>query len=500
MDKSIIIVGAGIAGLAAGCYGQMNSYRTRIFEMHTTPGGLCTAWKRNGYTIDGCIHWLVGSSPKNDFYRFWEELGAVQGRRIIDHDEYMRIEGEDGKVFIVYTDSNRLEQHMKQLAPEDNDVIEEFVEGIRRFTCFDMPVDKAPELYNIADWFKMLLKMFPHLGIMRKWQNISVHDYARRFKNPFLRQAFPLTLDVPDIPMMALLITLAWLDQKTSGYPLGGSLEFARGIEKRYLDLKGEINYRSPVSRILVENDKAVGVQLADGSEHRSDIVISAADGHATIFNMLGGNYINNKIKGYFDELPIFPPLIYIGLGVARTFDDIPHLVAGMNYSLNEPITIDRKELKRLGVLVHNYDPDMAPSGKTVVRVILESDYERWKELQQDPERYKAEKEQIANQVIALLDQRFPGLAAQVEMCDVATPTTWEHYTGNWQGSFEGWLFTTKTLGMRMSKTLPGLKNFYMAGQWVEPGGGLPTVAMSGRNVIQIICKQDRKQFTTRTS
>lgn len=45
-QKSIIIVGAGIAGLAAGCYGQMNGYKTRIFELHSAPGGLCTAAAR----------------------------------------------------------------------------------------------------------------------------------------------------------------------------------------------------------------------------------------------------------------------------------------------------------------------------------------------------------------------------------------------------------------------------------------------------------------------
>lgn len=70
------------------------------------------------------------------------------------------------------------------------------------------------------------------------------------------------------------------------------------------------------------------------------------------------------------------------------------------------------------------------------------------------------------------IDQRFPGLAVQVEMRDVATPMTWERFTGNWRGSYQGWLNTTKTFGMRMSK--PGLENLYMAGQWVEPGGGLP--------------------------
>ncbi len=42
--KTIAIIGAGIAGLSAGCYAQMNGYRAKIFEMHTTPGGVCTAW------------------------------------------------------------------------------------------------------------------------------------------------------------------------------------------------------------------------------------------------------------------------------------------------------------------------------------------------------------------------------------------------------------------------------------------------------------------------
>ena len=61
--KSVAIIGAGIGGLATGCYLQMNGYDTQIFEMHDKPGGLCTAWERKGYTIDGCIQWLIGSSP-----------------------------------------------------------------------------------------------------------------------------------------------------------------------------------------------------------------------------------------------------------------------------------------------------------------------------------------------------------------------------------------------------------------------------------------------------
>ncbi|MDN5345323.1 MAG: hypothetical protein PWQ18_1437 [Clostridia bacterium] len=46
MGQSLIIIGAGIAGLATGCYAQMNGYQSQIFEKHNKPGGLCTAWRR----------------------------------------------------------------------------------------------------------------------------------------------------------------------------------------------------------------------------------------------------------------------------------------------------------------------------------------------------------------------------------------------------------------------------------------------------------------------
>ncbi|MFW9829734.1 MAG: phytoene desaturase family protein [Candidatus Thorarchaeota archaeon] len=503
MEKSIIIIGAGMAGLSAGCYGQMNSYRTQIFETQTTPGGVCTTWNRKGYKIDGCIHWLTGSRPGTDFYNLWEEIGVVQGRSMIDHDEYARIEDKEGKVFIVYTNIDRLEQHMKELAPEDEDVIEDFVSGIRDSINFPIPYEKAPDLFTPIDGIKFLFKMRPFLKLFKKWGKKTIQDIVPCFKNPFLRQVFPFIFNLQnplDFPMMAVLKTFAWMHEKTAGYPLGGSLELARAVEQRYLALGGELHYKSHVIKILVENDRAVGVQLTDGSKHYADIVISAADGHTTIFDMLNAKYINKKIQGYYDKLPIYSPLIYIGLGVANKFEEVPPTVTGIDFPLDEPIMIGGQERNRMSVQIYNFDPTLAPADKTFIRVMFASDYKYWKKLNQNTDRYYAEKEEIADMVVTSLDRRFPGLAAQVEMRDVATPITFERYTANWRGSFQGWQESTKTLRMRMKKTLPKLKNFYMAGQWVEPGGSIPTAVISGRNVIQIICKRDKKKFITYTS
>lgn len=496
MDKSIIIIGAGIAGLSAGCYGQMNGYNTRIFEMHDKPGGVCTSWKRKGYTIDACMHWLVGSGPASSYHRIWKELGIIEKHSFVDHEEYWSIEGSSGKSLVLYADLGRLESHMKELAPEDSDFIEDFIKGIRKMIGFDMPVDKAPELTNIFDKVKMLLRILPYLGLMRKWGKMTVRQFAERFKSPFMREVLlgPVG-EMKDFPIFAVMMPLAWLNQKTAGYPLGGSLEFSKTIEKRYLELGGKVDYKSPVAEILVENNKTVGIKLANGDEYHADIIISAADGHTTIFEMLKGKYIDDKIQGYYDNFSLFPPLLHVVYGVNRTFDEIPRSVSGFNLYLDEPVNIAGEELTRLPLHVYNFDPTLAPDGKTVLKFMINTKWEYWSELYKDQERYKAEKARLADELLSILDKRFPGLSGQVEMTDVATPMTWVRYTGNWKGSYEGWMEMSLGLGKTMEKTLPGLDSFYMIGQWVEPGGGLPPAAQSGRNVIQIICKRDKKKF-----
>lgn len=105
MEDSIAIIGGGIAGLAAGCYGRMNGYATKIFELHDKPGGLCTSWKRKGYTFDGCLHWLVGTRPGSGFNAIWRELGALRDTEIVNHDVFTRLEAEDGRARLLLEDA-----------------------------------------------------------------------------------------------------------------------------------------------------------------------------------------------------------------------------------------------------------------------------------------------------------------------------------------------------------------------------------------------------------
>ena len=496
--KSIIIIGAGVAGLSAGCYAQLNDYDSQIFELHTQPGGLCTSWSRKGYTFDGCIHWLVGSGEDGLMNNLWKELGALKERKIVDHDEFMHIQGTDGRILIMYTDIKRFEKHLLELSPADKKQIHELASTVHKLSKFRPIIGKPRELMKAVDGLAMIPQMLPVMGIFKKYSQMTVQEYANQFQDELIREALPaFALGIPDFPALALLMTLGYLNNKNAGYPVGGSLKFAQNIEKRYQELGGKIEYKARVEKILVEGRRAVGVRLTDGREFRADLIISAADGYATIFKMLEGKYINDEIRGYYKELPIFRPIVQVSLGVKQDLVNQPHALVR---KLKQPITIAGEKRDTIMVKHYCYDPTLAPAGKSVVEVIYPCDYAYWKLLADEPEKYETEKKLIALTVMNEIDKVYPGFSDQVEVVDVATPLTYERYTGNWQGSMEGWLITTHTMAMQsngkaMSKTLPGLDNFYMIGQWVEPGGGLPTGAISARNVIQLICHHDKKPF-----
>jgi phytoene dehydrogenase-like protein len=489
----VIIIGAGIAGLSAGCYGQMNGFRTHIFEMHDKPGGLCTSWRSGDYTVDGCLQWLVGTAPGSEFYRMWEELGAIQDREVITLEEYMRVEDGEGRSFAVYTDVSRTEEHMLELSPSDRGTVRAFAGAWRSFTKLRLSVRKAPETKNAFNRVNDCLRMLPSARQLTRWTGTSIRDFAEQFKHPLLREGFA-ALWYPQFSMAFLLAALAWMHKKECGFPKGGSLPFARSIELRYLNLGGDVSYGCRVNRILVEGGRAVGIRLDDGTEYRADHIVSAADGYTTVFGMLEGKHVDGKLQTQYDKLPIVPPVVHIALGANGSFDEMRPSAMGLSLPLRRPVTLAGHERRRLLLHASDSDSGLAPKGKTLLKAVLPSDYDFWKSLLEEPGRYDEEKRKILEEVVSVLGERFEGFSGRVEMRDVATPISFERYTGNWQGSIAGWMITPETWNIRRRRTLPGLENFYMAGHWVDPLG-VPMAALSGRNVVQVICKAEGRRF-----
>src|SRR5579871_6192267 len=102
-EKSIIVIGAGLAGLSAGCYARMNGYRTRIFEHDAEPGGVARAWRHGDYLIDGGIHYLMGHHPGQACYKLYHELGILQNRRYPDLTTFLRFTDEISGARVSFT-------------------------------------------------------------------------------------------------------------------------------------------------------------------------------------------------------------------------------------------------------------------------------------------------------------------------------------------------------------------------------------------------------------
>ncbi len=501
----INIIGSGVSGMTAGIYLQMNGFETHIFEKHSIPGGLCTSWKKGEYIFDSCAHWILGSDSGSSFYKIWNEILDMKKIKFHNHDIRMEVGLKNNtnkygdKTFYLYTNLSKLEEYMIDIAPEDTKAIKEFIKPIRVMQKFDLPpiLDDLPLFKSILRGIKMT-RYLEFLYWFLKIKNYTNFTYSKKFKNPFLKESFELLYDGDEVNMMVLTLPLSVFDKKSAGYPIGGSMEFAKKIEQTYLNLGGTIHYNTPVKKILTENGIANGVLVRNNIQHFSDITISAADWNFTVFDALDGKYVTNEMLDLKNKksLKVFYSVMQFCFGIAKDLSDVPHF---SRIPLKEPlISPDGTEYNRFEVHVYNYDSSLAPEGKTAVTVsFYTTNQDFWIDARKDDRpKYRTAKTEFTIKVIDLLDERLGDIKDKIEVIDVATPATFQRYTGNWKGSTQGWLPGKNLLAKSpVGFKLPGIKNFYYSSHWNQPGGGLPIAIKTGRDVAKLICKEHNVKF-----
>jgi phytoene dehydrogenase-like protein len=489
-ERKIVIVGGGIAGLCTAVYALKCGYKVEVLEMHDMAGGLATSWRRGRYTFETCLHWLLGSKPGGEMHAQWQEVADIEKLTFVNAEEFVRIDDESGDSLRILTNIDRFEKELLKRAPQDEPAIHEFTHAVRKLAKFKL-LDPSGGLAD--NWLNMLrdAPIFPLLGKLSK---TSGKEYGRRFSDPLLNAFFGRG-EMGQMSVIALVLSLAWMNEGNAGYPIGGSQALIRLIEDKITSLGGKISFGAKVVRILVENDSAIGVELAGGKIIPADWVVSAADGHSTIFDLLGGKYMNPVIKKAYAERGLFPSYLQVSLGVALDLSSQPPMASHL---LKVPIMVDPgTELNYLGFRFFNFDPTFAPPGKTAVTCFLPTrNFEYWHILRRDsPIGYQQEKHRIAEAVIDILEKHIPGVRSAIEVVDVSTPASVIRYTGNWKGSMEGWFIEPGASFKPLPNTLPGLHRFVMVGQWVLPGGGLPSGLMTARTALKAICKHDHVPF-----
>ncbi|MFJ1595983.1 phytoene desaturase family protein [Streptomyces sp. NPDC088261] len=500
----VIVIGAGIGGLSAGCYAQMSGAETRIFERHVLPGGCCTAWAREDYIFDYCIEWLTGTGHGNDANRLWRELGALDGKSIANFEMFNTVTDETGRSVTFYNDPDRLEAHLLEISPADARPIRAFCRDLRRFIRVNhYPFLTPPPLQSPREKLAALRTVLPAFALFWRTAVTRMESFCDRFEDPLLRRAFPFIFfqDHEVFPLLPYLFNMASAYHLNAGFPQGGSLGLARSVEDRYTALGGRVDYRSRVERILVENDRAIGVELRGGERHFADHVVSACDGVTTIQGLLGGRYSSPRVDKLFGmtERPdlLYPGMVSAFVGIDGELD--PDARHSTTYLLSDEDCAALPDVLQKSLVVQmrsRYSDGFAPPGKSVVHCTYFSDYASWKRLRTtDRKAYWARKQEVADFVRGFLERHHPGIGEAIEVVDVASPATTERYTGVRGGSILGWKSFTAAddvitgLINKDRMRLPGLAGFSLAGQWFA-GGSLIRAAAGGRFVAQYLCKE----------
>jgi len=205
---------------------------------------------------------------------------------------------------------------------------------------------------------------------------------------------------------------------------------------------------------------------------------------------MLEGKYLTKKISHAYQNWELFAPLVQVSFGVNRKIESEYPV---QTWLVKDQMIGRTRTVNGYSIMNYYYDPTMAPEGKSVLVMRYETPWDTWKDLSANE--YKKEKDQIRIDSTAILEKLYPGITADIEVIDVATPLTDVKYTGVWKGAYEGFLPSSKNMMDNINPFIPGLKKFYMAGQWLFPGGGLPPAGQSGKWAVQYICRDERKKF-----
>lgn len=495
--KKIIIIGGGIAGLSAGIFAQMNGFESEIYEKNPVAGGQCMGWNRKGHHIDNCIHWLTGTKRGTDLYKLWEVLGAVNDNtEMIALDKFYTAESA-GQSATLWRDLDKTQKELIKVSPEDKEEIVRFINAVKSSECCEVPVKKPMYMMGIKDYIELGKSMAGMMPVMKEYGAISLEDFAGRFKSELLKKLFTDYLPKEYIAS-SFIVSYATMVSGSGDIPKNGSLAMVNRIVDRYRSVGGILHTGKAVKRINAADGggRAAGITLEDGSVIMADYIISAADTSETFYKLLDERFRNKAFAMCYENRKDYP--VFTAFQAAFSIDSGIADVDKHDVTFFDckPFFVGSKKVERMSIKNYYYEASFAPKGKTVLQtnvMQMEDDYDYWKSL--SPEEYKAAKIKLADDIMERVTDRFPQLRSSIELLDCWTPLTYTRYCNSFHGAYMGFITKKGIKKPKVKAPIKGLSNVFVASQWLQSPGGLPTAAASGKFAIQHILKKEKKSI-----
>ena len=439
--KTIAIIGSGIGGLTAGNLLARKGHKVTIFEAHGSPGGYTAGFRRQGFYFESGT---LSFESSDIIFPLMKQIG------VFDKVEFVRqkmglITGEINGVCSSYEDLKRL---VRDAYPDEKENLDRYFGAADRMIRTMFAVVRPKGLGAYLAYPYNLARL---IALYRKTSKVTITDFAARSFGPDTTLfRFFKSLGYPD--MSAALIGPGFASFFDDYWTVKGGMElWSEALADNFRSLGGELRLSSRVDKIVTKNGAAIGI-ASQGAFHPADWVISAADYKKTFLEWLDDKTLvpealRNKIaKAGVSEGIV---TVYLGLDVPPAelgkWMKAPHVSfndlredADVRFAGNDP-----EFFRKVGFGLYSpslHDPGLAPEGKSGLMIQAMSPY-RWLDNWggADRQKYRELKEKVKETLISRASAVIPNLAGRILFSDLATPRTYERYTGNTDGATSAW-------------------------------------------------------------
>jgi prolycopene isomerase len=486
----VIVIGSGIGGLVTASQLAAKGATVLVLERYLIPGGSGGSFRREGYTFDVGASMIFGFGEKGHTNLLTRALANVgEHQDTIPDPAQLQYHLPGGLEVAVNRDYERFLADLTALFPHEARGIRAFYDTCWQvFRCLDaMPLLSLEDPAYLAKvFFRAPLAC---LGLAR-WLPVNVGDVARKhIQDPALLKFIDMecfcwsVMPADRTPMINA--GMVFSDRHAGGinYPRGGVGTIAEHLVSGLERHGGAIRYRARVTRILLENGRAVGVELAGGERIRARRVVSNATRWDTFAaedsersTLIDAAHTPAAERTWRKRYKPSPSFVSLHLGVnAEVIPEGSHC----HHLLLEEWSAMEAEQGTIFVSIPTLlDPALAPQGRHIVHAFTPSNLETWKGL--SPSDYRTTKQAAADRLIQRLEQILPGLGSAISHREVGTPRSHRRFLGRHQGSYG------PVPALRLPGLLPmpfnrsGIPGLYLVGDSCFPGQGLNAVAFSG--------------------
>ena len=490
--KKAIVIGAGVAGLAAAIRLQVMGYGVSVFEKNDYPGGKLSHFELGGYQFDAGPS--LFTRPQ-----LIEELFEFAGEPIEDYFSYERVPiacnyfYEDGTIISAFADHEKFAAELQAKTNEPAENLHKYLNKSADAYNHIAGIFLQYSLHKLQTLFKA--PIFKAIQTV-KWPYLfnSLNSYNQQsFKSPKLVQLFNryATYNGSNpykAPAMLSLIPHLEHNEGTF-YPKGGMISITNALYQLALKKGVEFHFGNGVERIIRTQGVVKGV-VVNNENHFADIVVSNMDVYFTYQQLLGDQVKAAKVLQQERSSSAF--IFYWGINKNFSQLDLHNIFFSNDYEKEfESLFKTKKPFEDPTVYINitsKREPSIqAPMGKENWFVMVNAPANKGQDWESIKDFYKSV---VLKKLSNLLGEDIEPL---IEVEEVLSPVSIETKTASYMGSLYGTSSNSKTAAfMRHPNFSNTTKGLYFVGGSVHPGGGIPLCLSSAAIMANLVDQQQK--------